>query len=180
MSSSLSPPLRRELGTGTRPETSACLSCLSCPSLGSTVLLTSLLDWLTDSPPQHVLTVSVHLFSGTVRYYGTRQAGAFVWHNRLRSPQVPAGANIQGARGQRAGSNVLFQQLVGVLSSSTTRPLALLRIDSLCTSCTERTKPSWHSHSTMEEKKTPYTTSTDGYEECSCCRVGVRFNTFRS
>lgn len=55
--------------------------------------------------------------------------------------QPPANANIQRASGQLAGRNVLFQQLVGILSLSITHPLALLCIDSLCTSGMERTEP---------------------------------------
>lgn len=55
--------------------------------------------------------------------------------------QPPANANIQRASGQLAERNVLFQQLVGILSSSITRPLALLFIDPLCASGAEGTKP---------------------------------------
>lgn len=55
--------------------------------------------------------------------------------------QPPANTNIQQAHGHPAGRNVLFQQIVGILSLSITRPLALLCIDSLCTSGIERTKP---------------------------------------
>lgn len=55
--------------------------------------------------------------------------------------QPPANTNIQRTNGQLAGRNVLFQQVVGILSSSITRPLALQCIDSLCTSGMERTKP---------------------------------------
>lgn len=66
--------------------------------------------------------------------------------------QPPANTNMR-ASGQLAGRNVLFQHIVSILSSSITRPLALQRIDSLCTSGMERTNPSWHSQSTQKKKK---------------------------
>lgn len=54
--------------------------------------------------------------------------------------QPPANTNIQEASGQLAGRNVLFQQVVAILSSSITRPLALLYIDSLSLSALQAWK----------------------------------------
>lgn len=70
--------------------------------------------------------------------------GAIIQNDRSEDMRVSGTASsqyVQRTSGQLAGRNALFQQIVGILSSSSTLPLTLVCSDPLCPSGMKRTNP---------------------------------------